>query len=162
MEYDLALVKGDVTDGSSILVRMHSECLTGDVFGSLRCDCGPQLHTAIKMIQKEGKGIILYLRQEGRGIGLLAKIKAYALQEQGLDTVQANESLGFKADLRDYSVGAQILAHLGVKKIRLMTNNPHKMIELKKAGLEITERIPLKIKANKENKKYLSTKKIKM
>ncbi|MDR3165529.1 MAG: bifunctional 3,4-dihydroxy-2-butanone-4-phosphate synthase/GTP cyclohydrolase II [Synergistaceae bacterium] len=154
----LALVKGDVGSVENVLVRVHSECITGDTFGSLRCDCGDQLHASMKMIEKEGAGVLLYLRQEGRGIGLLAKLKAYRLQEQGLDTQDANIALGFPPDLRDYGVGAQILVDLGVKKIRLITNNPRKMIGLEGYGLEITERIPLEFPPNEHNKKYLETK----
>jgi 3,4-dihydroxy 2-butanone 4-phosphate synthase / GTP cyclohydrolase II len=161
-EHHLALVKGDVSTGEPIMVRMHSECLTGDIFGSLRCDCGPQLQAAMQEIQNEGKGVIVYLRQEGRGIGLPAKLQAYALQEQGLDTVQANEKLGFKPDLRDYGFGAQILLHLGVRKLKLMTNNPRKIVGLSGYGLEITERIPIIIPSNKENADYLRTKKEKL
>ncbi|MDR1136956.1 MAG: bifunctional 3,4-dihydroxy-2-butanone-4-phosphate synthase/GTP cyclohydrolase II [Synergistaceae bacterium] len=158
----LALVKGDVGAEDSVLVRVHSECLTGDTFGSLRCDCGQQLHSSMRMIEKEGTGVLLYLRQEGRGIGLLAKLKAYKLQEQGLDTQDANIALGFPADLRDYGVGAQILVELGIKRIRLMTNNPKKMIGLEGYGLEITERVPLEFPPNEHNKKYLQTKCSKM
>jgi 3,4-dihydroxy 2-butanone 4-phosphate synthase/GTP cyclohydrolase II len=158
----LALVKGDVNSRDSVLVRVHSECLTGDTFGSLRCDCGPQLHSSMEMIEKEGAGIILYLRQEGRGIGLLAKLQAYKLQEQGLDTQDANIALGFRPDQRDYGVGAQILVDLGIKRIRLITNNPRKMIGLEGYGLEITERIPLEVPPNEHNRKYLQTKCCKM
>jgi 3,4-dihydroxy 2-butanone 4-phosphate synthase/GTP cyclohydrolase II len=158
----LALVKGDVSVIQNVLVRVHSECLTGDTFGSLRCDCGAQLHASMKMIESEGAGVLLYLRQEGRGIGLLAKLKAYKLQEQGLDTQDANIALGFPPDLRDYGVGAQILVDLGVKKIRLITNNPRKMVGLEGYGLEITERIPLEFPPNEHNKKYLETKCCKM
>ncbi|MDR1915407.1 MAG: bifunctional 3,4-dihydroxy-2-butanone-4-phosphate synthase/GTP cyclohydrolase II [Synergistaceae bacterium] len=158
----LALVKGDLESADSVLVRVHSECLTGDTFGSLRCDCGEQLHSAMNMIDKEGIGVILYLRQEGRGIGLLAKLKAYELQEQGLDTEDANIALGYAPDLRDYGVGAQILLDLGIKKIRLMTNNPRKVVGLEGYGLEITERVQLEFPANEHNKKYLQTKCCKM
>lgn len=158
----LALVKGDVGSAESALVRVHSECITGDTFGSLRCDCGAQLHASMKMIENEGAGVLLYLRQEGRGIGLLAKLKAYRLQEQGLDTQDANIALGFPPDLRDYGVGAQILVDLGVKKIRLITNNPRKMIGLEGYGLEITERVPLEFPPNEHNKRYLETKCCKM
>ncbi|MDR0764314.1 MAG: bifunctional 3,4-dihydroxy-2-butanone-4-phosphate synthase/GTP cyclohydrolase II [Synergistaceae bacterium] len=154
----LALVKGGVASAENVLVRVHSECITGDTFGSLRCDCGVQLHASMKMIEKEGAGVLLYLRQEGRGIGLLAKLKAYGLQERGLDTQDANIALGYPADLRDYGVGAQILVDLGVKKIRLITNNPRKMVGLEDYGLEITERVPLEFPPNEHNKKYLETK----
>jgi 3,4-dihydroxy 2-butanone 4-phosphate synthase/GTP cyclohydrolase II len=158
----LALVKGDVSSVDSVLVRVHSECLTGDTFGSLRCDCGSQLHSSMKMIEEEGVGVVLYLRQEGRGIGLLAKLKAYKLQEHGLDTQDANIALGFPPDLRDYGVGAQILVDLGIKRIKLITNNPRKMIGLEGYGLEITERVPLEFPANEYNKNYLQTKCCKM
>lgn len=154
----VALVKGDVNTEEPILVRVHSECLTGDVFGSARCDCGPQLEEALRMIDREGRGVFLYMRQEGRGIGLAAKLKAYKLQEQGINTVEANKILGFADDLREYGIGAQILADLGVRKIRLMTNNPRKIIGLKGYGLEIVERVPIEIKPNQLNKKYLETK----
>lgn len=154
----LALVKGDPTDGDDVLVRVHSECLTGDVFGSMRCDCGSQLHTAMEQIEREGRGVLLYIRQEGRGIGLLAKLKAYELQEQGMDTEEANIALGFPPDMRDYGVGAQILVDLGVKKIRLMTNNPRKMVGLEGYGLKIVERVPLEFPPNEYNEKYLKTK----
>jgi 3,4-dihydroxy 2-butanone 4-phosphate synthase/GTP cyclohydrolase II len=145
-----------------ILVRVHSQCLTGDVFHSLRCDCGSQLHKAMELINKEGRGVLLYMNQEGRGIGLAEKIKAYALQEKGLDTVEANKALGFKPDLREYGIGAQILVDLGVRKIRLMTNNPKKIVGLKGYGLEIVERVPLEIAPNPLNKKYLEVKKKKL
>lgn len=154
----LALVKGDITKGET-LVRVHSQCLTGDVFHSLRCDCGDQLDKALKRISDEGKGVLLYLAQEGRGIGILNKLKAYQLQDEGYDTVEANEKLGFKADLRDYGIGAQILAELGLKKIRLMTNNPRKIIGLKGYGLQVVARAPLEAKPGEKNKKYLTTKK---
>ena len=158
----LALVKGEIDPEKPILVRVHSECLTGDVFGSLRCDCGPQLHTAMKMIKEEGNGVIVYMHQEGRGIGLANKLKAYALQDEGKDTVEANEALGFKSDLRDYGLGAQILVDLGVKKIRLMTNNPKKIVGLSGYGLEIVDRVSIQMPATKNNLKYLETKKKKM
>lgn len=159
----LALVKGDVAAGKEgVLVRVHSECLTGDVFGSRRCDCGPQLHQAMKQISQAGKGIIVYMRQEGRGIGLGPKIQAYKLQEQGYDTVEANLKLGYGMDLREYGLGAQIIADLGVKKIRLMTNNPKKVVGLDGYGLEIVEQVPIRIKANPHNQKYLQTKRQKL
>lgn len=158
----LALTKGDYLSEKSVLVRMHSECLTGDVFHSLRCDCGDQLDAAMKSINENGSGIVVYLKQEGRGIGLKHKIKAYKLQEEGLDTVQANEKLGFKPDLRDYGVGAQILKNLGVTKITVLTNNPKKLIGLKGHGLEIVSREPIEIDAVEENKNYLNTKKNKL
>ncbi len=158
----IALVKGEIDPEKPILVRVHSECLTGDTFGSLRCDCGPQLHKAMKMIEEEGRGVIIYLKQEGRGIGLANKIKAYALQEQGLDTVQANVVLGFKPDLRDYGLGAQIMFELGIRKVRLMTNNPKKIIGLAGYGIEIVERIPIEITPNSINRDYLFVKKKKM
>lgn len=158
----LALVKGEWEKGSSVLVRVHSSCMTGDIFGSCRCDCGPQLHKAMEMIEAEGRGVILYMNQEGRGIGLLNKLKAYKLQEDGLDTVEANLQLGFKMDERDYGLGAQILRDLGVCKMRLMTNNPTKRAGLIGYGLEIVERIPIEIPPNPFNKLYLETKRDKM
>lgn len=158
----LALVKGDVADGEPVLVRVHSECFTGDVLGSERCDCGPQLHTAMEMIEKDGRGAVLYMRQEGRGIGLANKLHAYKKQEEGLDTVEANVALGFAPDLRDYGEGAQILVDLGIHKLRLMTNNPCKIAGLEGYGLEIVERVPIVIPANCHDKRYLDTKKSKM
>ena len=158
----IALVKGDVHNKDEVLVRVHSECLTGDVFGSLRCDCGPQLHKAMQMIESEGQGVLLYMRQEGRGIGLLEKLKAYKLQEEGLDTVEANVALGHEDDLRDYGIGAQILSDLGIKTIKLITNNPRKIVGLQGYGLEITERIPIEIDPNEYNAFYLQSKKEKM
>ena len=160
--HHLALVKGKIDPDRPTLVRVHSECLTGDVFGSLRCDCGSQLHTALKKIESEGSGILVYMRQEGRGIGLSAKIHAYKLQEQGLDTVEANEKLGFPAELREYGIGAQILADLGVHKMRFMTNNPKKVVGLEAYGLEIVEIVPIRSAANPHNAKYLETKRLKM
>ena len=154
----MALVKGDLINDKPVLVRVHSECLTGDVFGSKRCDCGDQLSVAMQMVEREGRGVILYMRQEGRGIGLVNKLLAYQLQEQGKDTVEANEALGFKPDLRDYGTGAQILKDLGLKKIRLMTNNPKKIIGLKGYDLEIVERVPIEIPPNDVNQNYLKTK----
>ena len=160
--HHMALIKGEVDPEVPILVRVHSECLTGDVFGSQRCDCGDQLHAAMKQIAQEGAGIILYMRQEGRGIGLVNKIKAYALQDHGHDTVEANEALGFTADLRDYGIGAQMLSELGIRKLRLMTNNPKKIVGLEGYGLEVVERVSIEVPAHGSNLKYLKTKREKM
>ncbi|MGM0367972.1 MAG: GTP cyclohydrolase II [Actinomycetota bacterium] len=161
-ESHITLIKGDIRGKKDVLVRVHSQCLTGDTFGSKRCDCGEQLDSAFNLINKKGTGVLLYMAQEGRGIGLCNKMKAYELQEKGLDTVEANLKLGFDADLRDYGIGAQILADLGLSTIHLMTNNPQKVVGLSGYGLEITKRIPLKVTPNKNNKKYLKTKKTKL
>ena len=161
-EIYLALVLGEPGPDDEVLVRVHSQCLTGDVFGSFRCDCGSQLEAALRKINEEGKGILLYVTQEGRGIGIVNKLKAYALQDEGMDTVQANEALGFKADLRDYGLGAQVLADLGIKKMRLMTNNPRKIVGLEGYGLTVLDRVPLEVNPREENLRYLETKKEKL
>lgn len=161
-QHHLALVRGDVAGQDKVLVRVHSECLTGDVFGSRRCDCGPQLHQAMRQVAAAGRGVIIYMRQEGRGIGLAPKIKAYKLQEKGLDTVQANLQLGYPMDLREYGLGAQILVDLGLRTIRLLTNNPKKVVGLEGYGLEIVEQVPIRVKPNPHNEKYLKTKREKL
>src|SRR5579872_1293461 len=161
-QHHLALVRGEVAGQKVVLVRVHSECLTGDVFGSRRCDCGPQLHTALRMVSQAGRGVVVYMRQEGRGIGLAPKIQAYKLQEQGYDTVEANKKLGYGMDLREYGLGAQILADLGIKAIRLLTNNPKKVVGLKGYGLEITQQVPIRVKPNPHNERYLKAKREKM
>ena len=160
--HHIALLKGEIKPDDKVLVRVHSQCLTGDVFGSKRCDCEEQLHTAMAMVEKEGKGVIVYMRQEGRGIGLANKLKAYCLQDSGKDTVEANEALGFKADMRDYGIGAQILVDLGLHRIRLMTNNPRKIIGLEGYGIEVVERVPIETKPHQENIEYLRAKATKM
>ena len=160
--HHIALVKGDISPEDALLVRVHSQCLTGDVFGSKRCDCEEQLHASMAMVEKEGKGVIVYMRQEGRGIGLANKLKAYCLQDMGKDTVEANEALGFKADMREYGIGAQILVDLGLQKVRLLTNNPKKIIGLEGYGIEVVERVPIETKPLKENIEYLMTKAKKM
>ena len=161
-QHHLALVRGEVAGKKSVLVRVHSECLTGDVFGSKRCDCGPQLHQAMRQVADEKQGVIVYMRQEGRGIGLAPKIKAYKLQEQGFDTIEANRKLGYPMDLREYGLGAQILCDLGLKTIRLLTNNPKKIVGLEGYGLEIVEQVPIRIKPNPHNEKYLRVKREKL
>ena len=161
-QHHLALVKGEVAGQKDVLVRVHSECLTGDVFGSRRCDCGPQLQQAMRMVAESGRGVVVYMRQEGRGIGLAPKIKAYKLQEQGYDTVEANKKLGYGMDLREYGLGAQILADLGIKNIRLLTNNPKKVVGLEGYGMEIVQQVPIKIHPNPHNAKYLKTKREKL
>lgn len=161
-ETHVALVKGEIGTGENVLTRVHSSCVTGDIFHSARCDCGPQLHTAMRRVSDEGRGVILYLYQEGRGIGLANKIRAYALQEQGFDTVEANEALGFEADTRDYRVGVQILLDLGVRSTRLLSNNPRKLTGVTGDGLSVTERLPIEIAASEWNTEYLRTKKEKL
>jgi len=158
----VAMVTGTIDSTEPVLVRVHSECLTGDVFGSMRCDCNQQLHAALRMIERETRGVVLYMRQEGRGIGLANKLRAYRLQDEGLDTVEANEKLGFRADLRDYGIGAQILRDLGISKIKLMTNNPKKVVGLNGYGLDIVERVPLEAELNEDNTRYLHTKRDKL
>ncbi|MCI8284660.1 MAG: GTP cyclohydrolase II [Firmicutes bacterium] len=161
-EHHVALTLGDVSNGEPVLVRVHSECLTGDVFGSAKCDCGDQFDAAMKVIAEEGRGIMIYLRQEGRGIGLINKLRAYSLQDQGMDTVEANVALGFPADMRDYTVGAEMLTSLGAKQLRLLTNNPDKVYSLEKFGLEIIERVPIETRHKSASDAYMKTKKAKM
>ena len=161
-DHHVALVKGEFTNDDEVLVRVHSQCLTGDIFGSLRCDCGQQLTSALDQIEKEGRGLLVYLRQEGRGIGLKNKIMAYKLQDEGLDTVEANQHLGFPSDLREYGIGAQIIRECGVRKMRLLTNNPRKIIGLEGYGLEVVGRESIEFKSNSVNKKYLQTKRDKL
>ena len=161
-EHHIALIKGDIGDGKDVLCRVHSECLTGDTFGSLRCDCGQQLAAALTRIEQEGRGVLLYMRQEGRGIGLINKMKAYELQEKGLDTLEANLTLGFAGDEREYYIGAQILRDLGISDIRLLTNNPDKIYQLKDFGLKISQRIPLQMEATVHDRFYLKTKQVRM